>query len=140
MKIKQKEVLLYVSRTIIMIRPRHVKPRIILGFQKPSPTDAPAEAQVYETLTLLKCSLLSSVSSGPAWGQVALVILSKALLPGGDCFCAQSPIRLVSDMVLASLTPGAVSECPPGSSLLSWTEHSPSLICPSYLRVASLPF
>lgn len=118
MRIKQKEVLLYVSRTIITIRPQYVKPRIILGFQKSSPADAPAEARVYETLTLLKCSLLSSVSPGPAWGQVALVILSTALLPGGDCFCAQSPIGLGRAVVLASLTPGAASDCPQGSSLL----------------------
>ena len=137
MKTKQKEVLLYVSRTIIMIRPQYVKPRIILGFQIPV---WPLQKPRYETLTLLKCSLLSSVSPGPAWVQVALAILSKALLPGGDCFCAQSPIGLVRDIVLASLTPGAASDCPQGSSLLSWTEHSPSLICPSFLWVASLPF
>lgn len=57
---------------------------------------------------------LHAATSGPAWGQVALRNRSKPLLPEGDCFCAQSTIRLVNAEVLAGLASRSSQRMPPG--------------------------
>lgn len=72
---------------------------------------------------------LHAATSGPAWGQVALRNRSKPLLPEGDCFCAQSTIRLVNAEVLVGLASGAASECPQGSRLPSWRVFRHSSAC-----------